>query len=303
MGEGAGSRVRGFQRPAGEHARDTPWPIIVVTTRGNKTGKIRKFALIRVEQDGQYALVASKGGAEENPVWYRNLVADPEAVMIQDGPEPFDVVLREVSGEEKALWWGAGRGRLSPLRPVPGKDRPRDPGPGRHPQAVLRGLGSAARGQMAAVRAVVRLGLGDSAEDADGRCQRCRGQKTVAETGEPTQTWANEGVVTAASVKVVVGLTSTVTMPRRQLPTTLNEPDVLAVPHVFAAAVPLTEVTMPCTWPVLGAFTETAVAVRTPKEKVPSVLTWLATQTSAKDGVGSAESAKVVLVVTSTVTM
>lgn len=101
-------QVAEYEASKGQRAntlRDTPWPIIVVTTRGNKTGKIRKFALMRVEQDGQYALVASKGGAEENPVWYRNLVADPEAVMIQDGPEPFDVVLREVSGEEKALWW------------------------------------------------------------------------------------------------------------------------------------------------------------------------------------------------------
>jgi deazaflavin-dependent oxidoreductase (nitroreductase family) len=50
-------------------------------------------------------LVASKGGAPRNPVWYYNLIAGPEAVMIQDGPEPFDVVVREVTGEEKAIWW------------------------------------------------------------------------------------------------------------------------------------------------------------------------------------------------------
>ena len=89
----------------GNTLRDTGWPIIIVTTRGNKSGKIRKFGLMRVEHDGEYALVASKGGAPEHPVWYYNLVSDPDAVMIQDGPEPFDVVVRQVSGDEKAVWW------------------------------------------------------------------------------------------------------------------------------------------------------------------------------------------------------
>ena len=54
---------------------------------------------------GEYALVASKGGAPHHPVWYHNLVANPEAVTIQDGPEPFDAVVREVTGDEKAIWW------------------------------------------------------------------------------------------------------------------------------------------------------------------------------------------------------
>jgi deazaflavin-dependent oxidoreductase (nitroreductase family) len=84
---------------------DTGLPIIIVTTRGNKSGKIRKFALMRVEHDGEYALVASFGGAPQHPVWYWNLKADPEALMIQDGPEPFDATAREVTGEEKQLWW------------------------------------------------------------------------------------------------------------------------------------------------------------------------------------------------------
>jgi deazaflavin-dependent oxidoreductase (nitroreductase family) len=84
---------------------DTGLPIIIVTTRGNKTGKIRKFALMRVEHDGEYALVASFGGAPQHPVWYWNLKADPDALMIQDGPEPFDATAREVVGEEKQLWW------------------------------------------------------------------------------------------------------------------------------------------------------------------------------------------------------
>jgi deazaflavin-dependent oxidoreductase (nitroreductase family) len=84
---------------------DTGWPIVIVTTRGNKSGKIRKTPLMRVEHDGSYALVASKGGAPEHPVWYYNLVGDPEGVQIQDGPEPFAVKVHEASGDEKATWW------------------------------------------------------------------------------------------------------------------------------------------------------------------------------------------------------
>ncbi|HET6794781.1 MAG TPA: nitroreductase/quinone reductase family protein, partial [Acidimicrobiales bacterium] len=55
--------------------------------------------------DGEYALVASKGGAPQHPQWYLNLKAHPDEVAIQDGPEPFDVVVREVDGEERAAWW------------------------------------------------------------------------------------------------------------------------------------------------------------------------------------------------------
>ena len=84
---------------------DTGMPVIIVTMRGNKSGKIRKIALMRVEHDGEYALVASMGGAPKHPVWYYNLVADPDAVTIQDGPEPFPVHVREVTGAEKAEWW------------------------------------------------------------------------------------------------------------------------------------------------------------------------------------------------------
>ena len=101
-------QVAEYEASGGQRAntlRDTGWPVIVVTTLGAKTGKVRKFCLMRVEHDGQYALVASKGGAPENPVWYYNLKAHPDAVMIQDGPEPFDVVLKEVTGDDKARWW------------------------------------------------------------------------------------------------------------------------------------------------------------------------------------------------------
>jgi deazaflavin-dependent oxidoreductase (nitroreductase family) len=89
----------------GNTLRDTDMPVVIVTTRGNKTGKVRKMALMRVEHDGEYVLVASKGGAPANPVWYYNLVANPDQVLLQDGPEPFAVRVRELSGDERALWW------------------------------------------------------------------------------------------------------------------------------------------------------------------------------------------------------
>ena len=101
-------QVEAYERSGGREAntlRDTGLPVIVVTTRGRSSGKIRKFPLMRVEHDGAYALVASKGGAPDNPVWYQNLKADPSAVMIQDGPEPFDVGVREIDGDERAEWW------------------------------------------------------------------------------------------------------------------------------------------------------------------------------------------------------
>ena len=86
--------------------RDTGLPVVIVTTRGNKSGKIRKTPLMRVEHDGEYALVASQGGAPKHPVWYWNLKADPEAVTIQDGPEPHDFRVRELEeGEERDAWW------------------------------------------------------------------------------------------------------------------------------------------------------------------------------------------------------
>jgi len=85
--------------------RDTGLPVVIVTTRGNKSGRIRKTPVMRVEHDGNYALVASMGGAPKNPVWYYNLVSDPDSVTIQDGPEPFAVKVRHVTGDEKALWW------------------------------------------------------------------------------------------------------------------------------------------------------------------------------------------------------
>lgn len=79
-------------------------PIIVLTSVGAKTGKLRKTALMRVEHDGTYAVVASLGGAPRHPVWYYNLKANPH-VELQDGPMKRDYRAREVTGDEKALWW------------------------------------------------------------------------------------------------------------------------------------------------------------------------------------------------------
>jgi deazaflavin-dependent oxidoreductase (nitroreductase family) len=79
-------------------------PVVLLTTRGAKTGKLRKVPLMRVEHDGRYAIVASLGGAPKHPVWYFNVKADPK-VELQDGTESKEFVAREVTGDEKAVWW------------------------------------------------------------------------------------------------------------------------------------------------------------------------------------------------------
>ena len=83
---------------------DTGLPVILLTTVGAKSGKIRKTPLMRVEHDGVYAVVASQGGAPTHPVWYFNVQADPH-VELQDGPRKWDLTAREVTGDEKAAWW------------------------------------------------------------------------------------------------------------------------------------------------------------------------------------------------------
>jgi len=100
-------QVEAYEASGGREAntlRDTGLPIVVVTTVGNKSGKIRKTALMRVEHDGEYALIGSMGGAPTHPVWVHNVRADPK-VMIQDGPEPHDYTVREVEGDERTAWW------------------------------------------------------------------------------------------------------------------------------------------------------------------------------------------------------
>jgi deazaflavin-dependent oxidoreductase (nitroreductase family) len=98
-------QVELYERSNGAEGNDLRgMPIIILTTKGAKSGKLRKTALMRVEHDGSYAVVASMGGAPKHPVWYHNLVANP-LVELQDGPAPADYIAREVTGEEKATWW------------------------------------------------------------------------------------------------------------------------------------------------------------------------------------------------------
>ena len=79
-------------------------PVVILTTPGRHSGKVRKTPLMRVEQDGTYAVIASMGGAAKHPVWYLNLIASP-AVTLQDGANVYEMGVREVHGDEKARWW------------------------------------------------------------------------------------------------------------------------------------------------------------------------------------------------------
>ncbi|HET6793868.1 MAG TPA: nitroreductase family deazaflavin-dependent oxidoreductase [Acidimicrobiales bacterium] len=96
--EGSGGRE-------GTTLLDTGLPVVIVTSRGHRSGKIRKTPLMRVEHDGSYALVGSQGGAPKHPQWIFNLRAKPDEVRIQDGPDVFDVSVRELEGDERAQWW------------------------------------------------------------------------------------------------------------------------------------------------------------------------------------------------------
>ncbi|MFD5543504.1 nitroreductase family deazaflavin-dependent oxidoreductase [Streptomyces sp. NPDC127079] len=88
----------------GNTLMDTGLPVILLTTLGAKSGKIRKTPLMRVEHDGKYAVVASQGGAPKHPVWYFNVKSEPH-VELQDGTVKQDMTAREVTGAEKAEWW------------------------------------------------------------------------------------------------------------------------------------------------------------------------------------------------------
>ncbi|HEX7301839.1 nitroreductase family deazaflavin-dependent oxidoreductase [Lentzea sp.] len=87
-----------------EGIKVTGRPIVLLTVRGAKTGELRYTPVMRVEHEGSYAVVASKGGAPEHPTWYHNIVAHPE-IRLQDGTETKDYVAREVDGAERAEWW------------------------------------------------------------------------------------------------------------------------------------------------------------------------------------------------------
>jgi len=100
-------QVEAYEASGGARAntlRDTGLPVVIVTNRGAKSGKIRKTPLMRVEHDGRYLAVASQGGAPKHPVWYYNLLADPQ-VELQDKGEKWDMTARLLSGDERAEWW------------------------------------------------------------------------------------------------------------------------------------------------------------------------------------------------------
>jgi deazaflavin-dependent oxidoreductase (nitroreductase family) len=89
---------------AGTTLRETGLPVVIVTNRGAKTGAVRKTPLMRVAHEGDYLAVGSKGGAPENPVWVYNLRKNP-LVVLQDGPQTWEMTAREVTGDERAAWW------------------------------------------------------------------------------------------------------------------------------------------------------------------------------------------------------
>lgn len=109
-------QVEEYEASGGARAntlRDTGLPIIVMTTVGHKSGKVRKVPLMRVEHEGSYALIASKGGAPAHPGWYHNLMANP-TVLVQDGPEPWQTETRLVTGEERTAWFERGIAAFPP---------------------------------------------------------------------------------------------------------------------------------------------------------------------------------------------
>jgi deazaflavin-dependent oxidoreductase (nitroreductase family) len=101
------NQVEEYERSGGTSGTtllDSGLPVVIVTNKGAKTGAIRKTPVMRVEHEGRYAAVGSKGGAPQNPVWVYNLRANPD-VVLQDGSETWAMTAREISGEERAIWW------------------------------------------------------------------------------------------------------------------------------------------------------------------------------------------------------
>lgn len=88
----------------GTTLRDTGLPVVIVTNRGARSGKLRKTPVMRVERDGRYLAVASQGGAPTHPAWYANLLDQPH-VELQDGPTKQDMTVRQLDGKERELWW------------------------------------------------------------------------------------------------------------------------------------------------------------------------------------------------------
>ena len=97
-------------------------PVVILTTKGAKSGSLRKTPLMRVEHDGSYAVVGSMGGAPKDPVWVHNVRAYPE-VELQDGPVRQDMTAREISGDEKKVWWQRAVDAFPPYREYQAKTR------------------------------------------------------------------------------------------------------------------------------------------------------------------------------------
>ena len=100
-------QVELYESSGGTHGttlRETGLPVVIVTNRGAKSGKVHKTPVMRVEHGGRYAMVASKGGAPKHPLWYYSVRANP-LVELQDGPHKQDMVAREITGDERAQWW------------------------------------------------------------------------------------------------------------------------------------------------------------------------------------------------------
>jgi deazaflavin-dependent oxidoreductase (nitroreductase family) len=101
----AADQVRLYEATDGKEGGDNQGkPVVILTTRGRKSGKLRKTPLMTVEHDGEYAVVASLGGAPKHPVWYLNLLDEPD-VTLQDGANVMDLRARTATPEEKAIWW------------------------------------------------------------------------------------------------------------------------------------------------------------------------------------------------------
>jgi F420H(2)-dependent quinone reductase len=101
-------QVELYERTGGREGgtlRDTGLPVVVFSTRGAKSGKVRKQPLMKVEHDGAYLMVGSQGGAPTDPAWVANVRKAPDQMTVQDGPEPWDGVARELSGDERDEWW------------------------------------------------------------------------------------------------------------------------------------------------------------------------------------------------------
>ena len=110
-------QVEAYERSGGREANvlrgHAEWPIVVITSVGAKSGKLRKNPVMRVEKDGVYAAVASQGGSPTHPTWYHNFLADPH-VDLQDGPEPKEYVARLAEGAEREEWWERSVAQYAP---------------------------------------------------------------------------------------------------------------------------------------------------------------------------------------------